>query len=136
MTDELINLPELPKGWVWTPLGDIVETVEMVSPRMRPDEEFVYIDIASIDNKEQKIVQPKRYLGKEAPSRARQLIKSGDILFSTVRTYLKNIAMVSRLYDRQIASTGFTVIRPPFGWFNELEMKAKGHPLSRISRII
>ncbi len=30
----------------------------------------------------------------------------------------------------------FTVIRPPFGWFNELEMKAKGHPLSRISRII
>jgi len=31
---------------------------------------------------------------------------------------------------------GFTVIRPPFGWFNELEMKAKGHPLSRISRII
>ena len=31
---------------------------------------------------------------------------------------------------------GFTVIRPPFGWFNELELKAKGHPLSRISRII
>lgn len=31
---------------------------------------------------------------------------------------------------------GFNVIRPPFGWFNELEMKAKGHPLSRISRII
>ncbi|MFX1340348.1 MAG: threonyl-tRNA synthetase editing domain-containing protein [Promethearchaeota archaeon] len=31
---------------------------------------------------------------------------------------------------------GFTVMRPPFGWFNELEMKAKGHPLSRISRII
>ena len=120
MTDELINLPELPKGWVWTPLGDIVETVEMVSPRMRPDEEFVYIDIASIDNKEQKIVQPKRYLGKEAPSRARQLIKSGDILFSTVRTYLKNIAMVSRLYDRQIASTGFTVIRPPSSIANKL----------------
>ena len=31
---------------------------------------------------------------------------------------------------------GFSVIRLPFGWFNELEMKAKGHPLSRISRII
>jgi threonyl-tRNA synthetase len=31
---------------------------------------------------------------------------------------------------------GLTVTRPPFGWFNELEMKAKGHPLSRISRII
>ena len=31
---------------------------------------------------------------------------------------------------------GLTVVRPPFGWFNELEMKAKGHPLSRISRLI
>lgn len=31
---------------------------------------------------------------------------------------------------------GYIVIRPPFGWFNELELKAKGHPLSRISRII
>ncbi|MFX1456009.1 MAG: threonyl-tRNA synthetase editing domain-containing protein [Promethearchaeota archaeon] len=30
----------------------------------------------------------------------------------------------------------YTVLRLPFGWFNELEMKAKGHPLSRISRIV
>jgi len=30
----------------------------------------------------------------------------------------------------------YNVMRPPFGWFNELELKAKGHPLSRISRII
>ena len=31
---------------------------------------------------------------------------------------------------------GYKVLRIPFGWFNELEMKAKGHPLSRISRIV
>ncbi len=31
---------------------------------------------------------------------------------------------------------GYSVVRLPFGWFNELQMKAKGHPLSRISRII
>jgi threonyl-tRNA synthetase len=30
----------------------------------------------------------------------------------------------------------YTILRPPFGWFNELELKAKGHPLSRISRRI
>lgn len=30
----------------------------------------------------------------------------------------------------------YTIVRPPFGWFNELEIKAKGHPLSRISRMI
>ncbi|RME45202.1 MAG: hypothetical protein D6791_11305 [Chloroflexi bacterium] len=31
---------------------------------------------------------------------------------------------------------GLTAIRTPFGWFNELEIKAKGHPLSRLARII
>ena len=30
----------------------------------------------------------------------------------------------------------YSILRLPFGWFNELEMKAKGHPLSRISRKI
>jgi type I restriction enzyme S subunit len=39
-------------------------------------------------------------------------VKSGDILFSTVRTYLRNIAIVSKTYHGQIASTGFCVIRP------------------------
>ena len=33
-------------------------------------------------------------------------------------------------------SKNYSVLRLPFGWFNELEMKAKGHPLSRISRIV
>ena len=38
--------------------------------------------------------------------------------------------------ESMLKSKGYSVIRLPFGWFNELEMKAKGHPLSRISRII
>ena len=33
-------------------------------------------------------------------------------------------------------SKNYSVLRLPFGWFNEFEMKAKGHPLSRISRKI
>ncbi|MHA2006967.1 MAG: threonyl-tRNA synthetase editing domain-containing protein [Promethearchaeota archaeon] len=36
----------------------------------------------------------------------------------------------------ELKQQGYSVIRLPFGWFNELDMKAKGHPLSRISRII
>ncbi len=35
-----------------------------------------------------------------------------------------------------LTNKGYTTIRLPFGWFHELEMKAKGHPLSRVSRII
>jgi len=106
------NLQELPKGWVWAKLREIKEDIENVNPKMNPDKDFIYLDIASIDNTQQKITTPKRYLGKDAPSRARQLIKTGDILFSTVRTYLKNIAIVYEKYNNQIASTGFCVIRP------------------------
>jgi len=38
--------------------------------------------------------------------------------------------------ESMLTTQGLSVLRLPFGWFNELEMKAKGHPLSRISRII
>lgn len=104
---------ELPTGWEWTTLESIVVDVEKVNPKIdSPSHEFVYLDISSIDNKNQKIANYKSYIGEDAPSRARQLIKSDDILFSTVRTYLKNIAMVDKRYDNQIASTGFCVIRP------------------------
>lgn len=33
-----------------------------------------------------------------------------------------------------LAEQGYTVLQTAFGWFNRLEMKAKGHPLSRVAR--
>lgn len=102
----------LPEGWVLVELGQICEDVEKVSPKAEPDKEFIYLEIAAIDNSKQKITMPQIYLGKNAPSRARQLVKAGDTLFSTVRTYLRNIAMVDAKYHGQVASTGFCVIRP------------------------
>jgi len=41
-----------------------------------------------------------------------------------------------KLMEEGLIQRGFKVIRTPFGWFNTLELKAKGHPLSRVSRII
>ena len=77
-----------------------------------PSEKFLYLDIASIDNKTNKIIEGTPYRGDTAPSRARQIVQKDDILFSTVRTYLKNIALITASkYDNQIASTGFCVIR-------------------------
>lgn len=103
---------ELPEGWEWVRVEDITSKIESTNPENYPDKEFFYLDIDSVDNSQQKITNPKKILGSEAPSRARQIVKSGDILFSTVRTYLKNIAFVEEQYDNQIASTGFCVIRP------------------------
>ena len=102
----------LPRGWEWTTLGDVCLPVDKVRPQETPEKPFTYLDIASIDNSKWRVVSPKVYAGGDAPSRARQKVRSGDILFSTVRTYLKNVAMVPPEYDGQIASTGFCVLHP------------------------
>lgn len=102
---------KLPAGWVWTTLGEIAISVSTAN-EVDTEGEFVYIDIGSIDNTVFEIPEPKSYTWANAPSRARQIVKTGDILFSTVRTYLKNIAQVPAEFDNQVASTGFCVIRP------------------------
>ncbi len=93
-------------------MADLCLQVPKVKPQDDPNEVFTYLDISSIDNSTFRIVSPKSYLGKDAPSRARQRVSSGDTLFSTVRTYLKNIAMVPPELEGEIASTGFCVLRP------------------------
>ena len=36
--------------------------------------------------------------------------------------------------QRLLEAEGYTVSQSAFGWFNRLEMRAKGHPLSRVAR--
>lgn len=98
--------------WQKTFLADCCLPVLKRKDSRDEKEQFLYLDIASIDNTVNKILGAIPYTGKNAPSRARQIIQKGDVLFSTVRTYLKNIALVTEeKYDKQIASTGFCVIR-------------------------
>ena len=99
-------------GWAATSVGEICLPVKRVSPGQAPNQPFTYLDIASIDNSLRRVVSPKTYLGKDAPSRARQKVLTGNTLFSTVRTYLRNIAVVPPEFDGQAASTGFCVLNP------------------------
>ena len=58
------------------------------------------------------IVRPQtELLGIVAPSRARQVVRKGDTLFSNVRVYLRNITEVGSDDGIQIASTAFCVLR-------------------------
>ncbi len=43
---------------------------------------------------------------------------------------------ILKLSEEGLVQRGFEVVRTPFGWFNTLEIKAKGHPLSRVARVI
>lgn len=102
---------DIPEGWVKTTLEAITESVSNVDPKKTPDRDFGYVDISSIDNQKNQIVGARRFKGKDAPSRARRPIQPGDVLFSNVRTYLRNIAQVPSESDAQLCSTGFTVLR-------------------------
>lgn len=104
---------ELPEGWKVEELKKITIKAKKVKVKeQEPNDEFIYLDIGGIDNSVLKIVSHKTYQWKDAPSRAQQIIEVGDTLFSTVRTYLKNIAFVDKeIYHNQIGSSGFTVVR-------------------------
>ena len=99
--------------WIEVELGEVCDKAESVKRKeMILSDTFKYFDIGGINNKTNRIDSFKEYSWENAPSRAQQIIKKGDILFSTVRTYLKNIAQVDKDdYDNQICSSGFTVIR-------------------------
>ena len=76
------------------------------------DENITYIDIAAVDKDLKKIVEPTLCLGAEAPSRARQLVQTNDVLVSTVRPNLNSVAVVTEEFNGATASTGYTVLRP------------------------
>lgn len=105
-------MSELPTGWVETSIGEVTKPFESIDPGRSPETWVDYIDIGSIDNATQRIADPKRFLGRDAPSRARRLVETGDVLFSTVRTYLKNIARVPPELDGALTSTGIALLRP------------------------
>jgi KaiC/GvpD/RAD55 family RecA-like ATPase len=57
--------------------------------------------------------------------------------FSHLFVELSAPALAKRILDSleiQLAGDGYTVLQTAFGWFNRLEMRAKGHPLSRVAR--
>lgn len=82
----------------------------------KPTSDFVYIDVDAVNNKINIIDNPKFLKQKSAPSRATRKLHKNDLLFSMVRPYLKNIALVSEKYKNAIASTGFYVITPSIGY--------------------
>ena len=101
-----------PKGWPVAPISNICDKCSTIDPRKTPEVGFSYIDIAAIDNDKGIIAHSKALLGADSPSRARQVVKAGDVIFSTVRPNLRGSAMVPDDLDGQICSTGFCVLRP------------------------
>ena len=98
-------------GWQTRKLADVLVRTETLNPEMTPDAEFDYIDVSSVSNSSFQIEQTQRIKGKDAPSRARKLVRANDVLFATIRPTLKRIAIVPSERDSQVCSTGYFVLR-------------------------
>lgn len=108
-------LGEVPQHWEVKPIQWIASINDEVLPESTDaDYEIEYVDIGSV-NLSSGIERSEIHKFKDAPSRARRVVKNGDVIVSTVRTYLKAIAFVKEPPANMIVSTGFAVIRSKSG---------------------
>ena len=108
---------EIPESWEWVRLSSVVYN----HGQTKPEEDFCYIDIGSVDNQHQKLSAVETIIPPEkAPSRARKIICKDDIIYSTVRPYLHNMCIIDRNFSKMpIASTGFAVFTCHADFYNE-----------------
>ena len=99
---------EIPVGWKAGRLTDIASlNPESWNARNSP-ENIVYVDLAN--TKWGQIEKIELYSWRNAPSRARRVLRTGDTVIGTVRPGNGSFALIGR--DGLTGSTGFAVLRP------------------------
>lgn len=102
------------KGWEYKKLGEICcpkSKIQRATKCFGASDEILYIDISSIDNSVQEVNSITSFTMSNAPSRAQQKVEYGDIIVSTVRPNLKNVAFIKQHDSNLVASSGFCVLR-------------------------
>lgn len=98
---------DLPQNWRWTPIREVASDRGQEIPRST----FTYIDVTAIDKEAGVVADPKVLEASEAPSRARKITRKGDVIYSCVRPYLLNVAVIETDFDPPpIASTAFAIL--------------------------
>jgi len=105
-------LGQLPRDWRVLPLKAVASCNDEVLPESTAsDTPIEYVEISGVEEGRGIVLTESVTFG-TAPSRARRVVRHGDVLISTVRTYLRAIATVAYPPGNLIASTGFAAIRP------------------------
>lgn len=98
--------------WPLIPLHELcIRRPGIRNPAQNPDDKFQYVDISAVCNRTKRITNPQSLMGKHTPSRARNIIKAGDVIVATTRPNLNAVALVPDELNDQICSTGFCVFR-------------------------
>jgi len=100
------------EGWEIKKLGDVcLKTSNIKWPNLN-GELYDYIDLSSVSRDDFSIMKTTKVDENNAPSRAKKIIKTKDIIFATTRPTLKRLTIIPQCFDNQICSTGFVVLRP------------------------
>ncbi|MBU5304643.1 restriction endonuclease subunit S [Eubacterium callanderi] len=106
------GLGSIPSSWSVKPLKYWAKSnLQSLNSSTEADFEFDYLDISSVGFGYVK-QEPVHYRFDEAPSRARRIVKYGDTIISTVRTYLRSMCFIDHDIEHCIVSTGFSVLSP------------------------
>ena len=101
-----------PDGIDFVRLEQVCSKVPGIRWQAVADQHFEYIDLTSVDRTTKSIIETSTIDGETAPSRAKQLVKDGDVIFGTTRPTLNRFCLINRRHDGQVCSTGFCVLRP------------------------
>jgi len=105
-------LGEVPEHWAVKPIKTLATcNDEVLDESTPPDYKIEYVEISGVDAN-QGITDATSVSFAEAPSRARRRVQDGDVIVSTVRTYLRAIAPITDPPKNMTVSTGFAVVRP------------------------
>ena len=98
----------IPNEWKWTRLGYVTSNHGQITP----SDTFSYIDVGTLDNVNHLLSSRENIVdAKDAPSRAKKIVETGDVIYSTVRPYLHNICIIDKDFSfTPIASTAFCVM--------------------------
>ena len=108
---------EIPEHWNVGKLKHICkENLKSLSNNTNPEYQLNYIEISDV-NSDGVIENSTHYSFSESPSRCRRIVSSGDVILSTVRTYLRSIGIIENEVSDLICSTGFSVLTPNKGVF-------------------
>lgn len=109
--DKLLSFDNVGRQEVeWKKMSEVCLKTSKINWKL-VEGEYKYIDLSSVDRDNHKISDCTIINKENAPSRAQQVVKTGDILFGTTRPTLMRFCYIPKEYDGEVCSTGYCVIR-------------------------
>src|SRR3989344_7596110 len=97
--------------WEEKELGEICEKISNIKWGHDTNKDFKYIDLTSVSREDFSIAETKEINSKNAPSRAKKVVKADDIIFGTTSPTLMRVTLIPAEFNNHICSTGFAVLR-------------------------